>query len=127
MENIQEKFHSWAVVEIMGHIKCAGLATTMTFGNTVMLRVDIPETTKHPAHTKMYGMSSIFSITPVTEEIAKAHAEAWNINPIVAYEVQQMLNMRFNQEIENAVTKRLKQLDPSQPESEDDIFGDDGF
>lgn len=42
------KFESWAIVEIMGHIKVAGMCTTQNFGNTVLLRIDIPETSHHP-------------------------------------------------------------------------------
>lgn len=101
------KFENWAIVEIMGHIKCAGLARTVTFGNTVMLQVDIPETTKQPAHTKMYGMSSIFSISPVTEDVAQAHAESFNLQPIISYEVQRAFQKRFDEAVEKAVERKL--------------------
>lgn len=107
MNTETEKFEHWAIVEIMGHIKCAGLAKTVTFGNTVMLQIDIPETTMQPAHSKMYGMSSIFSISPVTEDVAKSHAEAWNLQPIVAYEVQKAYQKRFDEAVEKAVERKM--------------------
>ncbi|MBF9252469.1 hypothetical protein I2I11_04115 [Pontibacter sp. 172403-2] len=121
MENTTDKFENWAIVEIMGHIKCAGLAQTVTFGNTVMLRVDIPETSKQPAHTKMYGMSSIFSISPVTEDVARSHAEAWNIQPIIAYEVQNAYQKRFDEAVEKAVERKMN------PQLESRYLEDDGF
>jgi len=111
MENTTEQFENWAIIEIMGHIKCAGMARTMTFGSTVFLRVDIPETTKQPAHTKMYGMGSIFSISPVTEEVARSHAEAWNLQPIIEYNVQQAYQKRFNAAVTDAVATKMKHLE----------------
>ncbi|PRY10303.1 hypothetical protein CLV24_11431 [Pontibacter ummariensis] len=106
MNQETEKFENWAIVEVMGHTKVAGLAKTVSFGNTVMLRVDIPETAKQPAHTKMYGMSSIFSISPVTEDVARSHAEAWNLQPILAYEVQRAYQKKFDEAVERAVERK---------------------
>jgi hypothetical protein len=110
MENT-EKFEHWAIVEIMGHIKCAGMARTMTFGSTVFLRIDIPETTKQPAHSKMYGMGSIFSISPVSEEVARSHAEAWNLQPIIEYNVQRAYQKRFEAAVSEAVSQKMKYLE----------------
>lgn len=85
MQQETAKFESWAIVEIMGHIKVAGMCTTQNFGNTVMLRVDIPETSHHPAHTQMFGMGSIFSIKPCDEQTAIDHAEVWQVTPVIEY------------------------------------------
>lgn len=94
MQQETAKFESWAIVEIMGHIKVAGMCTTQNFGNTVMLRVDIPETDQHPAHTQMYGMGSIFSIKPCDEQTACAHAELWQVTPIIEYSVKVSVSKR---------------------------------
>lgn len=118
MENT-EKFESWAIVEIMGHTKCAGLAKTMTFGGTVMLRIDIPETKAHPAHSKMYGMSSVFSISPCDEEMAKRVAENWQIRPIIAYETEQAIK----KQVQIGINDYINNQNPALPEHQDD-FGD---
>ena len=110
MELAQEKFESFAIVEIMGHTKIAGMATTMQFGNTVMLRVDVPETSKQPAFSKMYGMSSIFSISPVDEATAIAHAEALEVKPIMVWEVERSIDKRVIEGIRKGVDERLLQL-----------------
>lgn len=110
METTQEKIDAWALVEIMGHEKAAGRVTTMPFGNTVMLRVDIPETEISPAFTKLYGMSSIFSLTLVDEQTAKLHAESYKISPIVSYDVREQMNKHFNKAV-NAAVENYKDVD----------------
>lgn len=91
----QAKFEGWAIVEIMGHQRHAGYCETQTFGGTVMLRVTSPEVPpfeqvmarrqivdgevapvgsrvqcSRPKLEVMVGMSSIYRITPCTEEQA---------------------------------------------------------
>lgn len=116
MEQTTEKFDAFALVEIMGHTKVAGKARTMTFGSTVMLQVDIPETSKQPAFTKLYGMSSIFSITPVDEETALLHAEAYNVHPIQEWSVQEALRKKVEKEVNEKVDERMRLLEDSRNE-----------
>jgi hypothetical protein len=114
----------------MGHIKVAGMATTQNFGNTVMLRVDIPETAKHPTHTQMYGMGSIFSIKPCDEQTAKAHAEVWQVQPIMEYSVAQSVRKQAEtmaqQIIDGANTKQLNSSDPFPDSEESDDYKEHG-
>lgn len=93
----QGSIETWAIVEIFGHQKLAGFVRSVGFGNAAMLRVDVPALEEKrekgkrwtvdgevdaekvyaavPAYTKFLGIGSIFSITPCTEETAKAMAE----------------------------------------------------
>lgn len=126
------KFESWAIVEIMGHTKVAGMCQTQNFGNTVMLRVDIPETDNHPAHTKMYGMSSIFSISPVDQETATAHANVFNVSPIVAYEVELSIRKKALARAEQEIALRLNPAPVEQehvwsPDEDDDDFEEEEY
>ena len=127
MEQTTEKFEAHAIVEIMGHTKLAGMCKTVPFGSTVMLRVDIPETTQHPSHTKMYGMSSVFSITPVDEKTALAHAESWQVQPILAYDVKASFQKQFNAAVDAKVTKKLNQLEGKSNEENEIEYDEDGF
>lgn len=125
MQETTAKFESWAIVEIMGHIKVAGMATTQNFGNTVMLRVDIPETAKHPAHTQMYGMGSIFSIKPCDEQTATAHAEAWQVQPIMEYNVAQSVRKQAETMAQTIIDQAgTKQLNTSDPFPDSEISGE---
>ncbi len=105
-----EKFDSWAVVEIMGHTKAAGKATTKPFGGVVFLQLDIPETPTQPAFTKMINMQSVFSITPVTEEVAQLHANTYKIHPIQEYEVREAIRKQVDKEVEIKFQDKVREL-----------------
>ncbi len=64
-ENSNEQ---WATVDLMGHAQTAG-RIEMAGG---LLRVDVPEGDKY--RTEYYGMTAIYSIKIVSEEIARAYA-----------------------------------------------------
>ena len=100
-----DKFESWAIVEIMGHVKLAGMATTQVFGSTVMLRVDVPETEQQPAHTQYYGMGSIYSLKPCDEQVARLHANVLNVSPITDYRVQSYIVSRLETKFKFRWTK----------------------
>lgn len=65
----------WAYVEIMGHRSYSGFVREAQVGGTTLMRVDVPATKGSPAWTTYFGASAIFSMTPVTEEMARAWAE----------------------------------------------------
>lgn len=74
----------WAIVEIMGHRRLAGMVTEVEVCGAKMLRVDVPDTSPEAAPgavylTQMYAPSAIFCLTPTTE--AKAREEAAGLQP----------------------------------------------
>jgi hypothetical protein len=95
-------FASWAIVEVMGHTRVAGKVTEEAIAGVNMLRVDIPQVTKKsfiydyaqakqiatettiPAYTRYFGGTSIFSITPCSEEIAASAAANHSSEPPIA-------------------------------------------
>jgi hypothetical protein len=87
-ERVQnEKFETWAIVEIMGRQRFAGFVTEQTLAGQAMLRVDIPKTAKANAFTKFFGGGSIHSLTPTTETIARGLAERLDQAPIAVYDL----------------------------------------
>jgi len=60
----------WAVIELMGHGRTAGLIRASDLGG--LLRVDVP--VEDGYQTEYYGASAIYSIKVVSEEIARAYA-----------------------------------------------------
>lgn len=91
MQNVQEKFDLWCVVELFGHSKIAGKCTEQNIAGTNMLRVDVPETKEQPAFTRFFGSSAIYAINPVDEATAKFYAERLEQKPIQAWDVKEML------------------------------------
>jgi hypothetical protein len=71
----QTEFKTWAIVEVMGHNEYAGFVSSESIAGAEMLRVDVPETSKHAAFTKYLSTNAIYGISPCTEETARARAE----------------------------------------------------
>lgn len=104
-ESQANQIETWAVVEIFGHQKIAGFVRTAVLGSACMLRVDVPELPEEereesgwsyekgeqitrrvklaavPGFTRYLGISSIFSLTPCTEEFARAAQKRMRIEP----------------------------------------------
>jgi hypothetical protein len=66
----ENNIEMWAVVELMGHGRTAGIIRTSDLGG--LLRVDVP--IEDGYRTEYYGESAIYSIKVVSEEIARAYA-----------------------------------------------------
>lgn len=106
----QNEYAGWAVVEIFGHQKYAGFVTTQAFGQAVMFRIDVPELEERerwterdeyhaqwgylkpgtkvkeksiPGFSKLFGVASIFSITPCTEQVARDAVEKMQERPLI--------------------------------------------
>jgi hypothetical protein len=63
---------SWVLLELMGHRRRIGLAREEEIAGGMMLRIDIPTDGEDYA-TEYYGASSIYSLRPISEEMAKDH------------------------------------------------------
>lgn len=66
----QQGFDSWAIVELFGHQKIAGRVSEQPMAGTTFLRVEVPETNRSAAYTRLFGAGAIYGITPCTEEEA---------------------------------------------------------
>lgn len=65
----------WAIVEIMGHRRHAGVMAEVERFGARMLRVDVPGDGDDVAATHFYAGSALFSITPTDEATARRIAE----------------------------------------------------
>jgi hypothetical protein len=71
-----QELKSWALVELFGHQRIVGFLSQQTFGTGVLFRVDVPDLIKDEkivrvGFTRYFGLSSIYSITPISEEIVR--------------------------------------------------------
>ena len=90
-------FDAWAIVEVMGHQTYAGRVTEQTVAGQAFVRIDVPamkevladegrrDPPEVPAYTKLLGPSSIYAITPTSEEVARAAARKLRKEPISVY------------------------------------------
>lgn len=93
-ETASEKFDCWALVEVMGHSRYAGRVTEQAVGGCNFVRVDVPAFEGHPAFTKLLGQSSIFAITPVTEQVARGMAQQFRNSPVSVYDLPESFRQK---------------------------------
>jgi hypothetical protein len=86
-----EGFDQWALVELMGHQRIAGRVTEAQIGGCKFVRVDVPESAGQMALTKYLGPSSIYAITPMSEETCRATARRIEAAPITAWDARRLV------------------------------------
>lgn len=67
-------FEQWAILELMGHVRLAGRVTEEELFGAKMGRIDIPTSDLYAFTTQYFGGSSVYRLTPTTEEIARSVA-----------------------------------------------------
>ncbi len=108
-------FSEWAILEIMGHNTFAGKVSEQTIGGASFVRVDVPAVDNLQAFTKLFGASSIYCITPVTEDVAIARAKTLRQQPMSVYDLPD--------EIKSAV-RRVREIDALPAPAADDEAGE---
>lgn len=83
----KQVFEQWAILEIMGHQRFAGLVSEQSIGGASFVRIDVPESEDVPGFTKLFGASSIYCISPVSEQIARHMAATFHQRPVQPYEL----------------------------------------
>lgn len=74
------KDFGWALLELMGHRKRIGRVREEEIAGSLMLRVDI-RIEDEDYVTEYYGADAIYSLRPVSEDIALAHYAARDPRP----------------------------------------------
>jgi hypothetical protein len=90
MSESQTDIEGWAILDLFGHNKIAGYVTTAIVGTSGMLRVDVPAVDAMPPYTRFYGPGAIYSLTLVTEEIARAALKAIRPAAVTVYIPRQL-------------------------------------
>lgn len=114
----EPKFEAFALIELFGHSRMAGKVTEQSIGGSSFIRVDVPETPKSPAFTRILNPSSIYAINPVTEEVVNELAVRIQSVPIQEWDIREV------------VAKAKKALDFPKPESvreEENYYGGDDY
>lgn len=85
----QQKFESWAVVELFGHSRIAGLVTEAEIGGCSFVRVDVPKDDVADGFlfTRFLGNGAIYAINIVDEPIAREAAKRIQARPVYGYEI----------------------------------------
>lgn len=93
---MNEKFEQWAIVELFGHTRIAGLVSEQALGGETFIRVDVPAVNeRYLGFTKLFGKGAIYAMTFVDEETGKAAAAHMIIKPIEEWSARKMLGLEF--------------------------------
>jgi hypothetical protein len=83
----EQAFQQWAIVELFGHQRIAGLVSEQVIAGQGFVRVDVPACKEREGFTRMFGTGAIYSIIPTSEEIATAFASANVDKPVSPYQL----------------------------------------
>lgn len=96
----EDKFDSWAVVELFGHQQIAGRVSEASIGGAAFIRVDVPEQPERkaiqswdrdqpaiPAYTRYFGGGAIYALNPCSEESAKRVAHNLRARAPIPFDV----------------------------------------
>lgn len=86
----KESFNEWCMVELFGHQRIVGKVSEATMAGGAFLRVDVPAFNGAPAFTRFFGPSAIYSISPVTEEIARGLMDRYRNEPVSRFDLPQL-------------------------------------
>lgn len=108
---MENKFDLWCIVGLFGHQKIAGRCTEQNIAGTNMLRVDVPETTKQPGFTRLFGSGAIYDINPVDEQTARYFAEKLEVKPIEAWNIGELIKKHTALQLENVIADQIERDD----------------
>jgi hypothetical protein len=83
-------FNEWALVELFGHQKIVGKVSEASFAGGAFLRVDVPAFNGAAEFTRFFGPGAIYSINPVTEEVARGLMVNYRNEPVSRFELPQI-------------------------------------
>lgn len=81
---------TWAIVDLFGHQRIAGMVSEQTIAGGAFVRVDVPDVGDDRGYTRFFGASAIYSISPVSEDIATRMARRVSGVPVAAYELPKL-------------------------------------
>jgi len=83
---VSDPYAGWAIVELLGRRRLAGYVTEEEHFGTAMLRLDVHGL--DAVVTQLYGGSSVYCLTPTTEDIARKLGERLRPAPVTPYELE---------------------------------------
>jgi len=86
---MEGKFEEWSIVEVFGHRRLAGKVSDAAIGGGAFIRIDIPGP-DDTWSTQFYSPQAIYSIIPVSEELARGVAEQCQPEPVHRWELPQL-------------------------------------
>lgn len=85
-----QPYEGWAVIELMGHRKTAGMVSQVSQYGVAMIRIDTPGPDGKVVASQCYGGAAIYCLTPCTEATARRIIEdEYTLPPMVRIALQE--------------------------------------
>lgn len=84
---MSEAFEGWAILELMGHRRLAGMVREVELFGAKMCRIDVPAAGNSSLATQFYGGAAIYCVTPTSEETARRVALTVQPAPVHRWEL----------------------------------------
>lgn len=79
----------WGVIQLMGHVRFAGLMRKASVLGAPAIRVDVPDSGEgYPGFTKFVAPGSLYDVTPTTEETAREMAARIRATALDPYDIR---------------------------------------
>jgi hypothetical protein len=109
---MESTFSDWAFVELMGHNKIAGHVTEYKFGNQSMIRIDVPVIDNLPKFSKIFNISSVYAITPLSENDAILLAQRIKAKPLDTWDMNSIFQEKIKELIEKGTLLKPQLSEP---------------
>lgn len=87
MTTTTDQTFGWVILELLGHRRLGGHLTEVTIAGAGFLRLDSPGGDGQPPMTQIVNPSSVYCITPTTEDIARRAAALGRPAPVSRWEL----------------------------------------
>lgn len=91
-EQTNTKFEHWALVELMGHQRIAGLVSEANLAGRGFIRVDVPDAKGEIKYSRYYSPEAVYCISPTDKQIAIGIAVKCNARPVSIYDLQRLID-----------------------------------
>lgn len=118
---MESNFQDWAYVELMGHNKIAGHVTEYKFGNQSMIRIDVPAIDDTPKFSKIFNVSAVYAITPLSEQDAIDYAKKIKAKPLDIWEMNEIFQAKINEMISRGVLSKPQLAESNRRDDDDDV------
>ena len=116
-------FDAFAIVELMGHVRVAGRVTEVELFGSKLGKIDVIDREGGTVATQYFGGSSVYRITPCTEETARSVArDPSDAMPSVPWDAEKAWRQRYEQDRPQIEARSAPGCDYEDERDEDDEF-----
>lgn len=80
-------YEGWVILEVMGHRKLGGYLKEQVIAGQAFIRIDVVDIEANATATQFYNPSSVYCITPTTQEVAISFGTNHQPAPVQRWEL----------------------------------------